>query len=78
MEGELGIIRKKYSPERYKTLSSAWEQSRVTWGWEVRQKPLVLSWEHRVELEQRWNVTRKKDTRAGERLGCLPHLRIET
>lgn len=50
VEGELGIIRKKYSSERCKALSSAWEQGGVTWGWEVRQKFLVLSWEHRAVM----------------------------
>ena len=51
VEGELGIICKKYSSERCKALSSAWEQSGVIWGWEVRQKSLVLSWEHRTVME---------------------------
>lgn len=46
-EGQPRVIHKKHHLERCRTHSSAWEQSGVSWGWEVRQKILALSLEHR-------------------------------
>jgi len=58
VEGEPGIIHERQSLEGCRGHGSSREQSGMTWRWRSRsQRTLVLSLQHRVVMEQLWDMT---------------------